>query len=449
MPRARQNEFKTDAELRAIERNAVNVARTEWRDAEVRGLVFVTQPSGNCAWYLFYTASGGGPRKLRLGDYGPELSLKRARQLATEKRAEIIGGRDPVKAAKDAKTKSAGMTFQDLAERFLAENDRLSASTKRVYEYALKKDAYPLIGSKLVDEVSREDVIGVCQSIEKRVKIDPKTNEKQRPTAQSDHTRTTISAVFSWARQENLATHNPAQGIKKRGTSVARDREPTGEEIGRLWKGLNGSKVSKPMAIIIKLSILTGQRRTEVAGARVSELSLDGDAPTWTIPGDTNKRGKLIEGRTKNGLTQVVRLSRQAAELFKTAVAECSDGDYVFPADMSKVKTGQSPRTPHIHGESVSMAMRRLRAEAGVDDVSIHDMRRGISNWLKNEGVSREVRDIILNHKDQSVTEAHYTQNARMERQVSAAMQAWADRIWEVTGQAQQAPDNVMKFARG
>ena len=81
------------------------------------------------------------------------------------------------------------------------------------------------------------------------------------------------------------------------------------------------------------------------------------------------------------------------------------------------------------------MAMRRLRAATGLEDISIHDMRRAVSNWLKDQGMSREVRDLILNHKDPSVTEAHYSNTPRMERQVRAALQAWADHVWEVTGQ--------------
>ena len=140
-------------------------------------------------------------------------------------------------------------------------------------------------------------------------------------------------------------------------------------------------------------------------------------------------------------------LSIQAAQLFREAIDKCAKGDIIFPADVSRVKTGKKPRLPHIHGESVTMAMRRLREDMELDDISIHDMRRGVSNWLKNKGVSREVRDLILNHKDQSVTEKSYTQNARMETQVRQALQAWADHVWEITEQADQAPEsNVRKL---
>ena len=82
------------------------------------------------------------------------------------------------------------------------------------------------------------------------------------------------------------------------------------------------------MRLIIQLAMLTGQRRTEVAGARLSELhGLEGQEPAWIIPGDVNKRGNILEGRTKNGREQRVPLSRQAAELFRRAVAFATEKD--------------------------------------------------------------------------------------------------------------------------
>jgi integrase len=449
MPRASTNNFSTDGELTAIAKKAKDQPQKEWRDLNTNGLVFVTQPSGNHSWYLFYVPRAGERlRKLKLGEYSREFGLKAARETAVAKRADVDRGADPVIAARQAKARSQGLKFQGLAERFLKENDRLSASTRKVYEYALKKDAYPAIGEKVVDDVTREDIVAICQTIEKRGKIDPETKKRHKPTSQSDHTRNTISAVFTWAVEEGLATSNPAKTLKKRGQKVARDREPTATEIKALWNGVE-NKLSNAMRYIIRLSILTGQRRTEVAGAlRTETQGLGTDAPMWVIAGDVNKRGKLVEGRTKNGLTQTLPLSIQAAQLFREAIDNCSKGEIIFPADVSRVKTGKKPRLPHIHGESVTMAMRRLREDMELDDISIHDMRRGVSNWLKNEGVSREVRDLILNHKDQSVTEKSYTQNARMESQVRKALQAWADHVWEITGQADQAPESNVRQLR-
>jgi integrase len=202
------------------------------------------------------------------------------------------------------------------------------------------------------------------------------------------------------------------------------------------------------MRLILQLAILTGQRRNEVAGARRSELQgLDTDNAVWVIPGDVNKRGKIIEGRTKNGREQRVPLSTQAAELFRKAIELSKGSEFVFPAVLSKVKIGKAPRMLHTHGGSVTSAMRRLREDAGIEDISIHDMRRAISNWLKDQGVSREVRDLILNHKDPSVTEAHYSNAARMETRVRDALQAWANHVSQITGQA-AASDKVLPFSK-
>ena len=57
--------------------------------------------------------------------------------------------------------------------------------------------------------------------------------------------------------------------------------------------------------------------------------------------------------------------------------------------------------------------------------------------------MSREVRDLILNHKDSSVTESSYSQSARMEKQVRQALQMWSDHVWETTGQGVGASNVV------
>ena len=270
-----------------------------------------------------------------------------------------------------------------------------------------------------MSDVTADHVVDICKRI-----------EASGANVQSQNTKTAIGGVFRWALHQRLVKSNPCAGIGRRSPMLPRTRTPTDPELAKLWAAIEAeaSTVSPSMRVVLQLAILTGQRRTEVAGARRSELrGLNTDAPTWVIPGDENKRGKIIEGRTKNGREQHVPLSRQAAALFGKALTLSKDGEYVFPADISKVKIGKKPRLLHTHGGSVTSAMRRLRKAVGIDDINVHDMRRAISNWLKNEGISREVRDLVLNHKDPSVTEPHYSSTARMEKQVRAALQAWAD----------------------
>lgn len=411
-----------DQAIRKRIKDAVGKPRKEWRVEGESGLVLVTQPSGTGTFYLFYTTSHRQARKLRLGVFEPDVfGLKEARARVTAYRAAIDQGADPVG---DVLGSREGLTFEELANRFLDESPTLSPSTRTVYRYSLKKDAYPVIGELKATAVTKNHVIDICQRI-----------EKTGATTQPDRTKSAIGGVYRWAMRERLATSNPCAGIGRRGTKISRKRTPSEAELKALWKGIESpeARLSPAMRSIIKLAIHTAQRRTEIAGARVSELHLDGDNPTWTIPGDVNRRGKIVEGRTKNGREQVVPLSSQAAALFREALKHSSrdpKSEFVFPAQIGTVKVGKAPRLPHVHGESVTMAMRRLRTDVGVDDISVHDFRRAVSNWLKNEGVSREVRDLVLNHIDTaSVTEAHYSQDAKMERQVRAALTAWSSHV--------------------
>jgi integrase len=424
-----------DQALRRVIKEAKDQPQREYRIEGMNRLVLVTQPTGTGRFFVFYTSPDGQRRKLKLGHYHPDnYTLHEARVAATDALANINRGADPVAEA-EAKAKS--LTFKELAERFLTEARHLATTTRRNYRQYLEKDVYQVIGAKPANDVTADHIVEICKII-----------EATGASVQSQSTKTAIGGVFRWGVRERLVKANPCMGLGRRSALVARSRTPTDDELAVLWKTIedDASTVSATMRLILQLAILTGQRRTEVAGARVSELhGLDTDSPVWIIPGDVNKRGKIIEGRTKNGREQHVPLSTQAAELFRRAIKLSGGSEFVFQADLSKVKVGKTPRMLHTHGGSVSSAMRRLREVAGVEDISIHDMRRAITNWLKNEGVSREVRDLILNHKDPSVTEAHYAQSARMEKQVRDALQSWASHVWLITGQAQPA-NNVVQL---
>ncbi len=430
-----------DLAVRKAIKSSVGKPQQEWRVEGVRRLVLVTRPSGSAVFYLNYPNARGVRRKLRLGEYDPtHFSLAAARSQAQQKLAEIDQGADPVK---DKKAAATAMTFRQLAEKCLAESSSIKASTKSTYRYALEKDAYPAIGDVPAAEVSADQVIAICKAI-----------EATGARVQSDRTKTAIGGVYKWGMRERLVKSNPTREIGRRAPTVARTRTPTDNELAILWDAVeNGAgSLSRSVRLIIQLAMLTGQRRTEVAGARPAELhGLDSEQPMWIIPGDTNIRGRIAEGRTKNRREQRVPLSPQAAALFRRAKELASQreegsSEYLFPADMTKVRKGkESARTPHIHGESVSKAMRRMRETVGIADIGIHDMRRAISNWMKDQGIAREIRDLVLNHLDPSVDGRHYSQEARMERQVRDALAAWANHIWKVTGQAKPV-DKVVQL---
>jgi len=179
--------------------------------------------------------------------------------------------------------------------------------------------------------------------------------------------------------------------------------------------------MSEPLRLIFRLALLTGQRRSEVAGMRKCEIKHDDRL--WVLPGDRMENGQTIHGRTKNRRDHIVPLTDAAMEVVSKAISLSGESEFVFP---SPVRDG---RVGHINGEAVSMAMRRNRKKAfGVPDMRTHDLRRTLRTFLGEQGIPDKVADRVLNHARPGVGNQHYN-HAKMLPQVRAALEVWAAHV--------------------
>lgn len=413
--------------------------QAEWRVEGHDGLVLITRPSGVGIFHFFYRPQlGGKQRKPKIGEF-PTVSLADAIRSAMELRLQVEKGGDP---ALDRAVQKASMTFKELAEKFLAESD-LADTTRQTYTWTFKKDVYPIIGDKPASTVTADFIFAICDSIRKR-----------GTTRQQQATKTAIGGVYKWGITRGYVKTNPTRDVPNQAEGKSeRDRVPTDAEIAALWNAPDGTRMSAAMRIIIRLGILVGQRRTQIAGTRAVELrDLDGERPMWVIPARATKRGKAVgSARTKNAEAQTVHLSTQAAALFAEALGTCSNGEYVFPADTDRVRNGKT-RKPHIHGESVTKAITRARTEddalkqaranaaadvgaSEIEELTFHDLRRAIASYLGNrEDVSDRVIQMILHHEPDDVTGRHYDK-AKREAQLRRAWQLWADHVSGLTAE--------------
>jgi integrase len=409
---------------------------TEYAIKGERGLWLSVTPRGTGTFIFRYDAPAGKVRSQRKKKIGRRdaLKLADARRIADDMRRDVERGID---VAKIAQARREAMTFRDLADRCHNENTAIKDSTRKVYRDALLADVFDEIGNKPAQEVTADDIAAIARTIAER-----------GSKVQADRTKAAIAGMYKWGRAQRLVTNTPTAGLVRHGPKVARDRVLSSDELKTFWKAMHKEDAPASTAVrrIIKLAIFTGQRRSEVAGARLDELSLDGDEPTWTLAGDKNVRGKLIRGRTKSGREQVVHLSKQAVAIFNDALVEFDKSDkptYVFPAEHGPASGKKAPRTLHIHGESISKAMRRLRQaivdaaemkgeKSSVGDITVHDLRRTMATYLGNQGVHPVVLEMILGHAGEGVTRKHYN-HAMMTEQVRQAMQLWADNVIDTT----------------
>src|ERR1700720_1849572 len=109
-----------------------------------------------------------------------------------------------------------------------------------------------------------------------------------------------LSSMFSWLKRQRRIESNPCAGVHRPAGPKARDRVLTADEIRWFWRACESvdaplaPRAPRPFAPLLRVLLLTGQRRNEVAGMTRGELSDAG--ATWNIPGSRTKNGRAHVG---------------------------------------------------------------------------------------------------------------------------------------------------------
>jgi integrase len=369
-------------------------ARQEILDRD--GLYLIVQPSGVKSWALRYRRKNGGKAvKHTIGSY-PAISLKDARSEATRLRAEIDCGGDPHNEKVVARRRAAEVddTFEAVARRYIEEyqfrRNRSWEWTARLLGFAVDtevtvavKECPPLLvvkdgsrdqrgrrrlsladwwGKRRLGDITDSDVIAILDGISARTPI------------LANRLHAVLHKLFDWARSKKLATANPCVGIERPAREPSRERVLDDKELRKVW--LAADELGHPYGGIVKLLILTGQRRNEIAGLRWSEVDMD------------ERALHLPAARTKNGLAHDIPLSSPAQAIIAD-LPRIVDADLVFTIKRQPI-TG------------FSRMKERLDKGSSVTDWTLHDIRRTVASGLQRLGVRLEVTEAVLNHRSGS-----------------------------------------------
>jgi integrase len=208
--------------------------------------------------------------------------------------------------------------------------------------------------------------------------------------------RSSLSAFYAWAIREGLAETNPVTGTGKADEGGSRERVLSPVELAELWRSLGQDKFSD----IVRLLILTGQRRNEIGSLRWSEIS-----------GDVIR---LPPERTKNKRLHEVPLSPQAREIIERQLRR-NDREYLF---------GLTGFTGWSEGKAALDARLRLPAWR------LHDLRRSCATGLAELGVLPHVIEAVLNHvSGHRAGVAGIYNRARYEGEMREALTKWASYV--------------------
>jgi integrase len=203
-----------------------------------------------------------------------------------------------------------------------------------------------------------------------------------------------VRKFFNWCIEHDLIANSPVAGVRAPNKEVSRDRVLTDDELRTVWRAVE----TDPHAAIVQLLILTGQRRSEVAGMMWSEIDLD--AALWTLPRE----------RVKNARRHEVPLSKQAVAILR--------------------------RVPRIDDYSVFAlkpphgVLQRTKERVGVDSWTLHDLRRTAASGMARLGASLAVIEKVLNHVSGSFAGiVGVYQRHEFAEEKRAALQMWADHV--------------------
>ncbi len=186
--------------------------------------------------------------------------------------------------------------------------------------------------------------------------------------------------MFNLAIRWELRPDNPAASFIRNPESP-RERFLDHKEIGRLSEAL-AAHPNQRMANVIRLLMLTGARRGEVLKARWEQLDLD--RAVWTKPAATTKQRRLHRAPISGAAVALLRMIRAHVP---------GDCPWVFPGDASGKPVIEIKRFWH-----------NVRAEAGLEDVRIHDLRHTFASLLVSGGMSLPMIGRLLGHTQVQTT---------------------------------------------
>jgi len=360
----------------AIERMKPGASRREIPDGRIGGLYLIIQPSGAKSWAFRYRAAGV-PKKLTLGKW-PMVDLKTAREDATQAYLSSQRGGDP--AAERVATRVASRAPKVSADRDLVEevvdafirryakpNQKSWAETKRILdrEVVNRPEGKGWRGRHLA-EIGRADVHELLDGVVDR-----------GSPVMANRVLAALRKMCAWSVDRGIIAASPCTGIKAPTAERSRDRVLNDDELRGVWTACDG--IGWPFRDLVKLLLLTGQRRDEVGKMRWSELDLD--ARTWTLPRE----------RAKNGVAHAVPLSAPTLAII-AALPRIGASDLVFSVTGKTAVSGFSGAK-----ERIDLLLAKSLGQPAPAWV-FHDLRRTCATGMARLGTALPVVERVLNH---------------------------------------------------
>lgn len=312
---------------------------------------------------------GSAQKRMTIGHTGI-LSAALAREEAKKILAKVKLGEDP--QGEKLQRRNAAI-MGELIPKYIAQKKAKNRSSntlaemQRYLNYANRFHGMPLAS------INRMELTDLFAAL---------TTAKSALVA--DACRRYLSSFFSWAMRNGYAETNPVFLTERPYEPVVRERLLSAAEIKMIWLATDDEG---DFSKIVRLLMLTGQRRQEIAGLTWSEIDLE------------KRLIRLPSSRVKNKAAHNVPLSATALRILET-IERRTESAFVF-GDRSTPFSGFSRAKRRLDGR-----ISELQGQP-VLEWRLHDLRRHADTTMRELGVNPWVVEALLNHLPQGVSR-HY-----------------------------------------
>ncbi|MDA5193718.1 tyrosine-type recombinase/integrase [Govanella unica] len=343
----------TDARVALIKANVSK--RIEYPDELLTGLRLRVGTSGRKSW-IVRARIGSQIVNKTLGTY-PNLSLSKAREKARQFLIESAdrGHFQPVPL------------FEDVATQFIEQYAKPKNRSWHLQQRRFEIHVLPHWRGRRVDSIRRADVIAI---------VDNLFNGGSKVSA--NRLLVLLKTFFKFCIRKDYIESSPAEAVDKPAEEVSRDRYLSEKEIKFLWSA--ATLLGYPFGPMVKILLLTGQRRTEVASMKWSDLDLD--KGEWILSAKD----------TKNAKKHLVPLSPLVVQYLKALPVL---GDYIFTTDGETCVSGYSKFKVRL---DKFMKFNLESNEAKWEEWHLHDLRRTVATHMARLGIPEFIVSKVLNH---------------------------------------------------
>lgn len=372
----------TDAKIAALK--LPDTGQDEHPDTKVTGLRLRIGAGGARTWTV-RRRIGGKVVNRKLGTY-PVMKLAEARR-AAERLIEAL--------ERDGSAELLDRTFGELGALWLEQKAIPNNINWKGQKRQLELHVYPAWRDRKVDDIKRRDVRELIDGIE--------------GSALPNRVLALIKTIFQYAMRRDWVEVSPAIGVDKPRKEISRDRVLTMPEAASIWTAAD--LLGFPYGPYIRILMLTGQRRAEVAGMRWKNIDLD--AATWTIPATDTKaeRGQLVP------------LSEPVVKILRTLP---NLGEHVFTTNGKTPISGFGKAKGRLDKYLESMGR-------PVEGWRLHDLRRSAATHMVRLGVAEAIVSRVLNHAAVGVTAQVYALHSYAPEK-REALDVWADEVLQRVG---------------